>query len=180
MLCKIYNYNNFDLSSLSGETMGVLVWGICIGVIIGTLISIFYKVYMSSFIKALVKNEIHTEETSKTVNDLDFIGKWYIKNELKYPYKSLRRYVLCANENEAEEKSKGRKKDFTKLSMEKARFYLPEENKINAELRFSEIKNPVGSFVITAAVMIAAAFFVLYAAPELLQMLDNFITIVKN
>ncbi len=180
MLCKIYNYNNFDLSSLSGVTLEVLVWGVCIGVIIGTLIAIFYKVYTSSFIKALVKNKIFTEEASKTVDDLDFIGKWYIKNELKYPYKTLRRYVVCVNENEAEEGTKGRKKDFKKLSMEKARFYLPEENKIEAELRFSEVKNPVGSFVITAAVMIAAAFFILYAAPELLQMLDNFMTIVKK
>lgn len=180
MLCKITNYNNFDLSSVSDTALEVIVWGICIGVIFGTLISIFYKAYTSSFIKALVKNEIYTEDAAKPVDALDFIGKWYIKNELIYPYKTLRRYIVCANEDEAVEETKGRKKEFKKLSMEKARFYLPEEKKIEAELRFSEIRNPIGSFVITAAVMVAAAFFILYAAPELLQMLDNFLTIVKN
>ena len=63
--------------------------------------------------------------------------------------------------------------------MDKARFYMPEENRVKAELRFTEVRNPAGSFIFTVILLVAVAFFAIYAVPELLQMLDNFITTVK-
>jgi hypothetical protein len=65
-----------------------------------------------------------------------------------------------------------------KLPMDKAKFYLPEEQRFTAELRYSEVRNPIGSFIITVAIAIGAAFFAKFAAPELLQMLDNFLTMM--
>jgi len=53
---------------------------------------------------------------------------------------------------------------------------LAEENRTKAEVRFTDVKNPVGSFIFAAVVLIAAAVFMMYAVPELLKMVDNFIT----
>ncbi len=177
MFCQIYNYSNFDLTSLSAGSIEMIVWGICIGVIIGVLCALVHKSIIASFIKVLVKNKILTAEDAKTLDELKLRGKWYLRSALKYPYKPLRRYVMCANE---EELTSAEKEDYEKkLPMDKALFYLPEENRIGAETRYSEVKKPIFSFIFTTAIIIAAAFFLMYAVPELLQMLDNFITSVK-
>ncbi len=180
MLCKIYNYQNFSFSSVPENTLKIIVLGICIGIVVGTVAAVVYKTITHSFIRTLVKNEIHTPEKAKRIDDLDFIGKLYIKNELKYSYKTMRRYVICANEEDFIKKKETEKdSSFKKLPVDQGLFYLPEEKKIEAELRFSEVRNPVGSIVITTALAGAAAYFALFAAPELLQMLDNFITMVS-
>ncbi len=179
MLCKVYNYQNFNFSSVPEDTLKIIVLGIFIGIIAGTVWTVAYKTITHSFIRAFVKNELYTPEKAKSINDLDFIGKWYIKNELKHSYKTMRRYVLCSNEDEVTEKT-GKQKDpaFKKIQVENGLFYLPEEKRIEAELRFSEIRHPIGSIVITSALAGAAAYFAMFAAPELLQMLDNFITML--
>lgn len=190
MFCKVYSYENFDLSSLSAESFEVIVWGICTGIIVGTLLSIFYKTYTYSLFKQLISNEIFDESKACTIGDLKIRGKWYIRMALKSSDRPLRRFVLCSNTDELEIPAPSGFRKFwytkvlgvdvpTKLPMDKARFYMPEENRIKAELRFTEVRNPVGSFIFTAIVLVAVAFFAIYAVPELLQMLDNFITTVK-
>ena len=174
----IYSYKNFDFTSLSDNTLNVIVLGIIVGIIVGTVFSVLYKTVTSSFIKALVRNNITTPDKAKKIDDLDFIGKWYIKNELKYTYKTLRRYVICANEEELLD-NKNNKKEFQKLPVENALFYLPEEKRIEAELRFTGVRKPIGTIILTIILGTAAAYFAIFAIPELLQMLDNFLTSIK-
>lgn len=178
MLCKMYTNQPFDLSSLSANSLEIIVWGACIGIIIAALLTIVYKTLTFSFIKYMIKNGVVTEDKACTVDEMNFTGKLYIKNELKYGYKSMRRYVVCANEDELISDSE--KKATSPLPMDKARFYLPEEKRIDAEFRYTEVRNPVFSFVLTAVVAVVAAIFVLYAVPELMTMLGNFISMMNN
>ena len=113
MLAKTYHYNNFDFSSVSNETLNIIVIGILVGIIVGTVCSVIYKTFTYSFINALIKKDALSKEKAVKINDLDFIGKWYIENELKYAYKTLRRYVICVNEEELlSSTTQGKKKDF--------------------------------------------------------------------
>jgi len=188
MFNNVYYYENFDLSSLSGIPMNLLICGICGGLIIGTLFSIFYKKYTASFFKKLISDGVFDVSRAITINELDIKGKWFIKSALKRSDKPLRKYVICANINEFEPRSEANRiKKFwytkflgvdvpQKLPMDKAKFYMPEENRTKAEVRFTDVKNPVGSFIFAAVVLIAAAVFMMYAVPELLKMVDNFIT----
>ena len=173
---KNYHYTNFDIDEGS---LPIIIWGICIGIIVGAFVSIFYKHWTSSFIKALVKNDALTKEKACTLNSLRFSGKWYIKNELKKGSSPLLRYVKSANGFELENNEEiGSDKAKKKTSINEEKFYLPEETKFSAELRYTGVRNPIGSFMITSILCIAAAVFAQFAAPELLQMLDNFLTVV--
>ena len=174
---KNYHYSNFDIDT---DSLPIIIWGICIGIIVGAFVSIFYKHWTSSFIKALVKNDVTSKEKACTLSSLRFSGKWYIKNELKKSSSPLLRYVKSANrvEFESTETNGSNTIKEKKTPIDEEMFYLPEETKFTAELRYSGVRNPVGSFVITSILCIAASFFAQFAAPELLQMLDNFLTIV--
>lgn len=190
MFCKIYYYENFDLSSLSASSLEVVIWGICAGIIIGTLCSIIYKVYTHSLFKQIIQNEIYSEAKACTLGSMKVKGKWYLRMALRTSDKPLRRFLVCANEDELAIPAPGRLKKFwytkvlgtevpVSLPMDKARFYMPEENRVKAELRFTEVRNPAGSFIFTVVLLVAVSFFAIYAVPELLQMLDNFLTTVK-
>lgn len=167
------NYNQINLSDLSASSLEVIVWGICIGIVLATLLSVLYKCFTAPFIKALIKAEAFDEARAKTLRELNFSGKWYIKNELKYQSKAMRRYVVPVVDGDS---SQGADLTAKKVDVETARFYLPEDKKIEAEIRFTEAKNPVFTIVITAVLVFAAAVFAMTAAPELMQMLQNFIS----
>ena len=178
MLLKMFTNHPFDLSSLSANSLEVIIWGACIGIVIGTLFTIVYKSLTSSFIKEMIKKEIFTQDKACTVDEFGFRGKLYIKSELKYAYKSMRRYIVCANEEELIPDEEKRKT--SPLPMDKARFYLPEEKKIDVEFRYTEVRKPVFSFVLTAVIAVVIAVFALYAAPELMTMLENFMKVMQK
>ncbi len=195
MFATIYQYENFDvssdfLSSLSDNSLQVIVWGICAGILLGTLFSIFYKTYTASFFRQLISREAFDESRACTIGELDVRGKWFIKSALRTSDKPLRRYVLCSNTEELPKEKAGGFKRFWytkllgteiphKLPMDKAKFYMPEEKRVTAELRFTGVRHPVQSFLLAAVILTALGFFLVYAIPELLQMLDNFLTQVK-
>lgn len=166
MFDSIINYNKLNLSELSASSLEVIVWGFCIGIVLATLLSVFYKSFTAPFIKALIQAEAFDEARAKKLDELNFSGKWYIKNELKYPFKTMRKYVIPAGDGETAKK----------IDVENERFYLPEEKKIEAELRFTEAKKPLFAILLTTVLVIMGAVFALYAAPELIQMLNNFIS----
>lgn len=187
---KEYHYQNFDLSGLSDYPLEFLVWAVAAGILLGVLVSILYKSYTSSLLQALIQGEIYDEERAKTLGELSLRGRWYLKRALSSSDKPLRRLVRCGNEAALAPKKTGRFRKFwyekllgmavpVKLPMEEARFYLPEENRIRAEIRFGTVSHPVRSMILACVVILAAAAFMAYAVPELLQMLDNFITEIR-
>lgn len=172
MFCKIHNYGSNGF--LSGDNkLEVIVVGICIGVILGTVLAVVYKSITSAFIKQLISKEIFTKEAAIKIESLDFCGKWFIKNELKHEQTPLRKYVRITNEEDVTLKKKG--KGTPKIDVKNALFYLPEENKTSAEFRYSGVNKPVASIVITIILTVAMGLFTLFAAPELIQMLENFL-----
>ncbi len=175
MFATIRNYGSFDFSSLSADSMAVIIWGICAGIIVGILCSVIHKHFTHAFIKALVKSGCVNEETARTLDELHVGGKWYLQSMLDAPHKAMRRYVVCANEEDAAVKKKN-SEGITIISARKARFYLPEENRIKAQTRFSEVRKPIFSVLIPSVLIVLASIFTLYAAPELIQMLNNFLS----
>ena len=57
---------------------------------------------------------------------------------------------------------------------------MDEEKKIDVEFRYAEVRKPVFSFVLTAVIAVVIAVFALYAAPELMTMLENFMNVMQK
>lgn len=182
-----YHYENFDFDINSGS-LSIIIWGMCIGILIGVLGSIVCRIYSSRIIKSLIKEGATDESSAKTLAELGLGKQWMVRRMLRAE-SSLRRSVLIANEAEFKPKASGLKVFWyekflrdeipVKLDYAAAKFYLPEEKRISAELRYKSEGHPILSFIIAAVGLIAAAFFASAVIPELLQMLDNFITTVK-
>lgn len=183
-----YNYENFNID-VNGDMLPLIIWGIYIGIMLGVLGSIICRIYSSRLIQSLMKSGAADEASAKTLAELGLGKQFVIKRMLSNEQSSLHRCVICANAADfipASNKfkvfwhEKFLREDIpAKLDFASAKFYLPEEKRIAAELRYQVEGHPIRNFIIAAVGLFAAAFFAVYAVPELLQMLDNFITSVK-
>ena len=182
-----YSFDNFDLD-LNGSSFQIIIWGLYIGVVLGTLGSILFRVYSGKIIKALINASANGENSAKTLAELGLEKNFLIRKYLRDD-SVLRRSVLSCGDTHLPP-SGNKFKIFwyetflrtdipRKTNFNTAKFYLPEENRSAAELRFREESHPVRNFILAAAGLLAVTIFVSYALPELLTMLDNFITQVK-
>ena len=185
MANKIYSYQNFDFDVNNGS-LDVLLWSIYAGIVIGVLASLIYRVCTHSFVDAVIKAGAVDEDHAVTLDSLDFRGKWYVKRQLRAGT-SFSRLFVCTNADTFPKKKCGALGRFwhekflgdevpTVIPFETAKFYLPEERRITAELRFTGEKSPVRTFVVCAAVLAVVIAAATVFVPELLQMLDNLMT----
>ena len=179
---KIYAYDNFNID-VNSDSFPILVWSVAAGVLVAIVVALVIRTFTGGLVYRLKYVQAVDEGSAKTLDDLDitgfmrFVAPIFLKDT-----SSILRYEQIAHRDEIELTRRGFGKFWQKhivgrsFSLKDAKFYLPEESRITAETRFSREEHPVRSFVISTALLIAGAVFVSFALPELLQMLDNFIS----
>ena len=181
---KIYAYDNFNID-MNSDSFPILVWSVAAGVLAAIVIALVIRSFTGELVYRLKYAQSVDEGSAKTLDDLGFTG--FLKLVAPFFLKdssSILRYVQIANREEASFSKEPNGKKWKKsvkvmgrsFSLKKARFYLPEVHRITAETRFSREEHPIRSFVISTALLIAGAVFFSFALPELLLMLDNFIS----
>ncbi len=185
MFNKIYYYEHFDFDVNNGG-LEILLWSIYAGIILGVLGALVYRVCAHSFLTAMINAGALDENRAVTLESLDFRGKWYIKRQFRSAG-SMSRMFVCTNADTFPKKKCGAFTRFwhekflgdeipTEIPFETARFYLPEDRRIAAELRFTAEDRPVRTFILSAVLLAAVIFAATLVIPELLQMLDNLMT----
>lgn len=190
------------LASLAGQyenlvfynrimTFKLVLWAVWTGIIIGIAVSYYTKDYLGRFVRRLLKNEALSKEKAMTFEELGYKRTFPLCIHLK-DGGTLRRYIDIANEEEAvfiTELSPKRKKlrslfglseVIKKYDFSKLRFFIPEEKKYAADVRYEKKGSNPGVFIFWVIALTGLALLVNFLVPELLTMLDNFITIVRN
>ena len=186
---KLYSYENFDLISINSASFLFLVGGLYVGILLGVLLSLIFRVHSHKVVKALADRGANSRDTAATLEELG-IGKNRVVRSLLKTDGSLRHVVACANETDFAPKKQNALSRFWHNRILKdplppqtdfavARFYLPEEKRITAELRYSAESHPVRSFILAAVGLLALTAFTIFVLPELLTMFDNLITQIK-
>ena len=70
--------------------------------------------------------------------------------------------------------------EHVQTDLKTARFYLSEENKYRAQTRYDTKGVTPLHLLLSAALLIAAAAVILYAAPKLVDLLDAFLSTVES
>jgi len=153
---KIWEFIN------SIRTMDIIIWGAFVGILVGAVASTMEKWYAGKYIKALLERQASCPENAVTLLALDISGKWYLKGALR-PGKPLRKMLLSPENAPAAD------------STWNVPLYLPEENRIKAQIRYDNGKHPIRMLIISLVLLVGAALFALFAVPELITMLNNFI-----
>ncbi len=165
---RLYYYQNFTIPA-GFDSLDVLVWGVFAGVMLGAASATMDKLYCQRMVKALVEKDAQTPDKALTLSSMDIKGKWYLRHALKAG-KPLRKMLHVPEHMTAETMPK---------KIEDIPFYLPEEQRYAAETRFQNGRRPIFNLVLLGGVLLTTVFFVLFAVPELLTMLDNLVGFVK-
>lgn len=169
-----------------------IIFGILIGFFVACVVTVFDRRVLGDFVRHVLHNDCLSRESAKTLYELGYHKNSIIRGSLKSGV-SLRRVVKCVEEEDFNAETARKRAEFEaehaylgkkapkfreqkfKMDTESMHFYIPEEMKYMADVKFEKkgtgVLTLVLAFVVFAVLALAALFFI----PELLQMLDNMI-----
>ncbi len=147
---NLEGYTNFSFSESQQRMLPIMVFGIFLGVFLASFYTLYIRSVLGEFVRKLNDGKIYTEEEAKTVEELGFGKNIFVRRALKNPY-SLGKIVRSA-EN---------------------RFYLPEEDKYKAEMRFGKHKTEWHTVLFALLGILICELVVFAALPEILSLLDR-------
>ena len=189
-LLMSYMYENFELYNPT-LTLELIVWSVCAGIVIGAVTAYLQRAVIGAFARRLIADGIDTPEKAVTAEEAGFGKNFLVKLALREGG-SLRRTVTLANAEDFPPKavSKGAARLRRLFSMDeeprraldltRARFYIPEADRIRAELKYEIKGTTLGGLAVSIVLVIAIGFAALYILPELFQFLDNFLTSIRS
>lgn len=162
-----YYYRNIE-SPLVLVDLNYILIGLYIGIVVASALICYRKTHLGIAVRALLKAKAHSEEDAKTIEELGIAGRPTLVRALRRGrYGGIVKMVgvdLTAKHP-----------DFTN-----ARYYIPEERRYQAEDRYSRKGMGVGVVIFWAIFLIPVFMLLRFVIPELLMMLDNFITGLKS
>lgn len=187
---------NFNVSSTSLNTLRLLIIGITFGIIFASFCTIYNKRYVGDFIRKLLYEECYDASSAKTLYELGYLKSPGIRGMIKSGG-SLSRWVRCVEEDEflAEQEKKriefeeahagdSKKVRFKELEFKRdvntMHFYLPEGKKYAADIKFDATGANLGSAILTTIVAIILCVLIFYMLPDVIKLIDNFITVMKG
>lgn len=183
------NYENFSISSNAGVMARNLILALAFGFIAAILLTAYTRVHLGGFVRKLIKAECTSPESAKTLYELGFFRSVSIRSALKRGSvlrmavryctpedRAAARAAISPEEGESAPTPTARQLS-EKIDFLKDGFYIPEELRIRAEIRFESRGSgwlPVLGAV--AAIAVVAAVFCWFL-PDVVQFADNLITV---
>ena len=131
-----------------------------VGAVIALLMAYFNKRAVGGFVRALLKKGCADESTALTLSELGYGKAVYLYSALKNPDSGLRRVVSIVDKD-------GR---ITSEELKELRFYVAEDNRYRAEVRYDGKNNTLPIVIISAAVLAGVAYLCIKYLPKLLEL----------
>lgn len=170
----VFIYDNIELYN-PFISVKLLVWALFAGFVFAALLAIYQKRLVGGLVKTILSAGATSEETAKTVSELGYATDWFVKNALRTDAALLRTVSRIDKELPEGEAPKKTRSGRDVIDFETARFYIPEEKKYRAEIRYARKGTDFVAFGICVVIFIAAAFAAIFLIPDLIQLIDNFI-----
>ena len=180
-------YENFSLGAGSAAIAQTLVYAIAIGVIVAAAMAVHTRSVLGGFVRSLLKEGATSPENAKKLSEVGFFRSAAIRRELTKGV-TLRKVVRCCEENafqaalaeqgseektEPERKWGGKRKSDFRPDFLTARYYIPEDLKYRAEIRFEQKGSGWGNFLLATLGAIVVAALIGFFLPDLFQLVDN-------
>ena len=183
------DYEHIEIAESSIITLPMVVLALVIGMCLAAVAAIFNKRYLGDFARTVISAEALSPETAQTLEQLGYLKNTTIRSSLKSGT-TLQRVVKCVEEEQYYAEMQKKREEFEqsntdkkvkfkeipyKIDVSTAHFYIPEDLKYTAELKFEKKGTDWLSFILVVVGSIALALLIIWVVPELLQMTDNFL-----
>ena len=190
-------YEHINLGSGSIISIRMIIIGLFIGIAISGFAAVFNKRVLGAFVRCLLKNECLSPDNAKTLDELGFGANIFIRYALRSNGVNLRRVVKCREEELYYEELQKRREAHEEArkndpSLEEFKeipyrtdvladsFYIPEEEKYIADMKFAEKGTSWLGIIVLFIVSVIMLVGVLIALPEILSLVDDFLAGFSN
>ena len=179
-------YVNFDFGSGSMVNIRVIIFGIFIGVLVASLYMVYVKNIVGAFVRKLLAEDCLSRDKAKTLSELGFERNPFVKL-------ALRGSLLASTVVHVEGKSATEVKDAegeesapdeegAVISQGESlpaatRYYIEEEKKYAAEMRFHARGSGWPTILFVLLVSVICIFVIFGFLPQILRFVDNTISI---
>lgn len=154
--------------------------GLYVGIVVGAFVMCAHRARTGELIGAILSAGATSPETAKTLGELGLAGKESVLRSLKRRrYGSLIK-IASVEGGESDEGKAGEAVEGAESAENAARYYIDGSDAYSAEECFGKRRGGILTAVIWAVVLIPIFLLIRFFIPELLQLLDNFITGVKG
>ncbi len=193
---EIPRLDNFSFGTGTLVSLKIILVGFTLGLIFSSFITIYNKRFIGGFIRKLLREKCIGTENAKTLSELGYEKNLLIRFSLRAE-SPLSRWVRCTEEDEFnteleekrtefEEKHKDEKKPpkFKEISFKRntktMHFYIQEEKELAADIKFDGKGANWRSFILVVIVSVLLCAFLSFTLPDIIKMIDNFISVVKR
>lgn len=186
---------NFKLGSGSLVSLRWIIIGIVIGIVVASACSIYNKRYVGDFVRKVISEECFDASSAKTLYELGYLKHPAIRGMLKSGG-TLSRWIRCVEEDdfiaateaarqafEEEHKNHSKPPKFKEPVFERdcntMHFYIPEDKKYAADVKFDAKGADWRSFVAVTIISVVLCMFICYILPDMIKLVDNFISVMK-
>ena len=190
------HYENFNIQSNALFSLRGLVIGLTIGIIIAAISTVYNKRYLGDFIRLLIYRDCLDASRAQTLAELECDRSVGVRNAIKSEGQ-LARWVRCAEEDEFYEAQEQKRIEHEELHKDDKHppkfryltfkrdcktmhFYIPEELKSSAEVKFDSKGANWTGVLIVSGIAIAVCLLSCYYLPEVLTYVDNFLSIING
>ena len=159
-------YEHFTLTYTAARTLSTVMIAVCVGVILAALYNFYIRQVPGGVVRSLLARGALSPETALSAEELGLLNKPFSLWELLRGV-SIRHIVCAVTDAEGEDAEQ-------ELSA-KTRFYIPEEKKYRAEIRFEQKGNGVMGLAITCGLAVVLCILLIKLTPVVLAMVDNFL-----
>ncbi len=150
-----------------------IVYAMAAGIAVAALLAVYYRCLLGRFIRYLLAQKIFTPQDAVPFADTPMGRNIFIKGALSSggAYSNVLYYtdgVECKSVRPS-----GKRPD--KATLQKRKYYIPDELKYRAEYMFRKKGNDLFMLIFTVIGVVALAVFCIFVIPELMTMLDNYI-----
>ncbi len=182
-------YPNLNIDGNDTAFIRLVIIGLFIGLSVAGFFAVFNKRVLGSFVRKLIQAEAFSPESAKTLEELGFAGKVTIYNAVRKST-TLRRVVKCREEQahdaelslkraeydtarENDKRLPKFKETVYKIDPTTDRFYIPEEMKYMADIKFDAKGNTWASAIFCCVFMLVLMVVAIVLLPNLLEFLNN-------
>ena len=183
-------YENINVNSGVVSIKSIII-GLSLGLALAAFFAVFNKKILGRFVRTLIKNECFSPESAKTLGELGFADKLLVRGSLRRGV-TLKRVVRSPEEDEFLAEEEKRRAEYEKKraedsslpkykeksfipSLDTDRFYIPEEMRYMADIKFDDRGSSWYGVIATLILSLVVIACLLIAVPYILSLVDDLV-----
>lgn len=151
-------YASFTFDESARTTARNLIIALCVGIILAAFYAFYQKQVPGAVVRAILRAKAFDPESAKTAEELGLQKNPFLRHELRKNM-TLKRLIKIAEDEAPSENSA-------------PRYYIPEDLKYRAEVRYENKGNGVFGLIFTILVTLGLGILLIKTLPAILGLFD--------